>query len=243
MKRSQILFFILGGFFITNAILAELIGGKLFTMPMPSFLQTGLFSLGIPIRQFTLSVGILPWPIVFVATDLVNEFYGRKGVRFYTFVTVGLILYCLLMLQLATWVDTASFSPVSQEAFRIVFGTSQRIILASVVAFAVSQLVDVLVFSRIRGKTGSRHLWARATGSTVVSQGVDTFIIGYLAFQLPGLLSFGQYVEVSTVSYIYKIGVAIAITPLCYLGHGLIRKFLGEQESNELVEQAHPDRA
>jgi uncharacterized integral membrane protein (TIGR00697 family) len=240
MNRTQVLFFLLGGFFITNALVAELIGGKLFVVDMPVFLQNLLPLFGIHnIKQFTLSLGLLPWPIVFVATDVVNEFFGRKGVRFYTFVTMGLILYVLVILQFGIWVEPASFSPVDQDTFVKVFGLSQRIILASVVAFGVSQLVDVLVFSKVRLKTGSKFLWARATGSTIVSQMVDTFLIGFLAFKLPGLLTTEQWLAVSTVSYIYKVGVAILITPLCYAGHRFVRWFVGEEEAARLIQQAH----
>lgn len=239
MKKSELVFFILGGFFITNALLAELIGGKLFETPMPDFLIGLLSAVGIEVDRFVMSVGILPWPFVFVATDLVNEFYGRKGVRFYTFITMGLILYMLPVLYVADALPTVSFSPVTGEQFHQVFATSMGIILASVVAFAISQLVDVFVFSRVRQKTGGRLLWARATGSTVVSQFVDTFVISYLAFVLPGHLSFEQFVKLGFVSYIYKVGVAIVITPLCYLGHRAVRWFLGDDEANRLVQDAH----
>ena len=242
MSRSQILFFILGGFFITNAIVAELIGGKIFAIGMPQFLIDGLLALGIDTDKFQVSVGLLPWPIVFIATDLVNEFFGRRGVQFYTFTTIGLILYTLLILEVALRVTAVDFSPVTQDEFVSVFGQSQRIILASVVAFAVSQLLDVLVFSRVRGKTGGRHLWARATGSTIISQLIDTFIIGFLAFKLPGIFTWEQYLEVTIVSYLYKVIVAILITPLCYLGHAGMRKFLGKEEAMRLVQQAHGQR-
>lgn len=239
MSRSRIAFFVLGGFFITNALVAEMIGGKLFTVDIPGFLQSILSWAGIDMTTATLSVGLIPWPIVFIATDLVNEFFGRRGVRFYTYVTVGLILYALVILQFAIWVPTASFSPVTQEAFYMIFGLSQKIILASVVAFALSQLIDVLVFSRVRSNTGGRHLWARATGSTIVSQCIDTFVIGYLAFYLPGLFTLEQYLKVTIVSYIYKVVVAIAITPLCYVGHSLVRAYIGKEEAARLIEEAH----
>lgn len=242
MKKTQIVFFILGGFFITNALIAEFIGGKLFTFPMPDFLFAFFQSVfGRESAYFVMPVGILPWPIVFVATDIINEFFGKKGVRFYTFVTVGLIIYSFFMLGLARFVDAASFSPVSDEAFDAVFGTSQWIIVGSIVAFLVSQLVDVLVFSRLRRWTGKRHLWMRATGSTIVSQLIDTFIIQYIAFVLPGKISWAEFFEVAAISYLFKVGVAILITPLCYLGHGAIFAYLGKKEAQELIQGAHSE--
>lgn len=238
MKRSQTLFFILGGFFITNALVAELIGGKIFSFPMPEVLQKFFSLFSWDVDSFKVSVGIIPWPIVFVATDLVNEFFGRRGVRFYTFTTIFLILYTFFLLHFARLVPAAPFSPVSQEVFDQVFGLSQGIIFGSIVAFGVSQLVDVFVFSIIRRNTGHRHLWARATGSTIVSQFIDTFIIGYIAFKIPGLLTWSEYIEVSSVSYVYKVFVAILITPLCYIGHHLIYKFLGNVEAERLIQEA-----
>ena len=238
MKRTHLLFFILGGFFITNALVAELIAGKIFTLEMPVFIQTVLSWISVYEKNFVVSVGVISWPIVFVATDIVNEFFGRRGVRFYTFVTVGLIAYAFFVLMLARWVPAASFSPVPQEMFSTVFGASQWIIVGSITAFLMSQWMDVLVFRKVRQKTGRRHLWARATGSTVVSQCVDTFVVGFIAFYLPGSFTFDQFLQVATTSYVYKIGVAIAATPLCYLGEYWVKKFLGSEEAERLVESS-----
>ncbi len=240
INRQNALFFILGGFFITNALVAELIGGKLFSVPIPESVQIFLSLFNIHDQSFVLSLGILIWPIVFIATDLVNEFFGYRGVRFYTFITVGLIGYTFVILYFARLVPAVDFSPVQDAPFDTVFGTSQAIIIGSIIAFAVSQLVDVIVFRYIRHKTGGRTfwLWARATGSTVVSQLVDTFVIGGIAFYLPGRLTLEQYMKVSIVGYLFKVGVAILTTPLCYLGHGLINRFLGRDEAHRLAEKA-----
>lgn len=243
MRKSQIIFFILGGFFITNALIAEFIGGKLFGFPMPGFIFDFMnFAFGRTSPVFVMSVGILPWPIVFVATDVVNEFFGKRGVRFYTFVTVGLIIYSFLVLSLARSVNAVNFSPVSNEAFDSVFGTSQWIIVGSIIAFLVSQLIDVFVFSKLRSLTGHRHLWFRATGSTVISQLVDTVVIQYIAFVLPGSITWAEFFEVATVSYIFKLVVAVLITPLCYLGHAIIFKYLGKEEALQLIKKAHDSR-
>ena len=220
MNKKQTLFFVLGGFFITNALVAELIGGKI-----------------IAVGPFAVSAGLLPWPIVFVATDLVNEFFGRRGVRFYTFVTTGLIAYTFILLALARLAPTAGFSPITQTAFDNVFGNSQWIIVGSLAAFLASQFIDVLVFWKIRQKTGARFLWARATGSTLVSQLIDTFVVAFIAFYLPGKLTLSQFLQVSLLSYLYKTVIAIAATPLCYAGHGLINRYLGLSEADHLAKQ------
>ena len=221
--KKDWIYFILAGFFITNAIIAELTGGKLFAIGPLNF---GFFTL----KEVILSVGILPWPIVFLTTDLVNEYFGKKGVQKITFVTVGLIIYCFLLLYFQTMIPTWSQSPVQGAIFSQVFTQSMWIIVGSIVAFSLSQLIDVMIFTFLKNKTGNKALWLRATGSTVISQLVDSFCIGFIAFVLPGTLSFNNFLSLATSSYIYKLMIAIAITPCLYLLHGVIDRFLEKSE-------------
>jgi uncharacterized integral membrane protein (TIGR00697 family) len=214
--RKEKLFLILAGFFITNAIVAELIGGKL-----------------IQIGPFALSIGIIPWPVVFLTTDIINEYFGKKGVRNLTLLTAILIGYAFLILLAGMWTKSASFSPVNNEQFNAVFGQSMWIIVGSIAAFLTSQLVDVLVFWFIRKRTGHKMIWLRATGSTLVSQFIDTFIVAGIAFWLPGKISFFDYVNMASTGYVAKIIIAIMLTPLIYLGHGLVRRYLGNEVSNQ----------
>ena len=214
--RKNLLFLLLSGFFITNAIMGEMTGGKI-----------------IQLGPFALSMGIIPWPVVFLSTDLINEYYGRNTVRRLTFVASGLIVYAFLLLFLGMNVEAAPFSPVSSEAFNTVFGQSMWIIVGSLVAFLLSQLIDVIVFWAIRRKTGSGLLWLRATGSTVVSQLIDTFVVAGIAFLLPGKISFAEYLNMAGTGYLAKLIIAIALTPLIYLGHNLISKYLAGSDGRE----------
>jgi len=215
--RRDLIFFILGGFFLTNALLAELIGGKLFVLSGDS---SGWW------RYVVLSVGVLPWPVVFITTDLVNEYFGKEGVRKLTVLAVGMIPYAFVVLYLAMLIPAWENSPVPDTAFRLVFGQSMWIIVGSLTAFVTSQLIDVLVFASVRARTGKHLLWLRATGSTVVSQVFDTFLVGFIAFVLPGKLAFRQFLGLAIGSYLFKLAVAVGITPIIYLGHGLIDGFL-----------------
>jgi uncharacterized integral membrane protein (TIGR00697 family) len=113
-----------------------------------------------------------------------------------------------------------------------VFGQSMWIIVGSIVAFLVSQLVDVLVFLAVRARTGKRLLWLRATGSTVVSQLIDTFVILFIAFVIPRKLSLEEFAQLAVGNYLYKVMIAALITPIIYLGHGLIDRFLEGDEEN-----------
>jgi uncharacterized integral membrane protein (TIGR00697 family) len=233
--RRDKLFLLLGGFFLTNALLGELVGGKLFFLGDPAFnLDLGPLQFG----PFVMSIGVLPWPVVFLTTDLVNEYYGTRGVRQLTFLGVGMITYVFLILFLSLQIEATPFSPVSNEAFAIVFGQSLWIIVGSLTAFALSQLTDVLVFHALRRRTGAGRLWLRATGSTVFSQFVDTFVILAIAFYLPGKITGEQFVSTAATQYAYKFSVAVLLTPLIYVGHSAAERFLGPVLAHEMAETA-----
>jgi uncharacterized integral membrane protein (TIGR00697 family) len=220
-SRRDLVYLALAGFFVTNAILGEVTGGKLFTM-----------------GPFTLSIGVIPWPVVFIATDLINEYFGRDGVRRLTLMTIGLIVYAFAVLYLAIQVPAAFFSPVTDAQFGAVFGQSLWIIVGSVTAFALSQLVDVAVFWLVRHKTGGRFLWMRATGSTVASQFIDSLVVIGIAFWLPGKVETAEFLNVALSNYSYKFLIAICMTPFIYMAHSAIDRFLGREEASQLIEQA-----
>jgi queuosine precursor transporter len=219
--RRDIVYLALAGFFVTNAMLGELTGGKLFTL-----------------GPFAMSIGVIPWPVVFIATDLINEYFGRDGVRRLTFMTIGLIAYAFVVLYLSIQVPAASFSPVTDAQFQAVFGQSLWIIAGSITAFAASQLVDVGIFWLVRHKTGGKYLWLRATGSTVVSQLIDSLLIIGIAFWLPGKVKTSEFLIVAGANYSYKLLIALAVTPLLYVGHSIIDRFLGIEEAHRLIEES-----
>lgn len=213
-KRKDLVFIILAGFFVTNAIVAELIGGKL----------VQFFGL------FTQSIGIILWPVVFLLTDLINEHYGKQGVRKLTYITVGLIIYTFLLITIGLYIPAVGFSPVSDATFKSVFGQSQWIMVGSIIAFLLSQLADVYVFWVFRNMTGGKMIWLRATGSTVVSQLIDTFVIQYIAFVLPGKWKLNEFITNATWGYSFKLLVALCLIPLIYVGHFAINKYLAKDK-------------
>ncbi len=218
-KRTK-LFTILAAFLVADAVIAEMIGGKL-----------------IQIGPFTMSMGILPWPLVFLVTDVINEYYGKKGVRRISFLAAGMVIYSFFILLISMSVKASSISPVNDQQYSAVFGQSMWIIVGSIVAFLASQLVDVVVFWYIRSRTGNKLIWLRATGSTVVSQLIDTFIVAGIAFWLPGKVSFMNYINMASTGYIAKLIIAILVTPLIYLGHSMIHKYLGDSESLTIIKE------
>ena len=212
-SKKNFLYIILSGIFICNAVVAELIGGKL-----------------IQIGPFVMSMGILPWPIVFLTTDLINEYFGEKGVKKLSYFTAGLICYAFLLLLLAINIPAAKgISPVSDEQFYAVFGQSMWIIVGSIIAFLVSQLIDVWVFHYFKNKTKGSKIWLRATGSTVVSQLFDSFIVLGIAFYLPGKINLETFLSSALTGYTFKLVVAILLTPLIYLSHSLIEKYINKE--------------
>ncbi len=208
-SKKDTVYVILAGIFITNAIVAELIGGKL-----------------IDVGSAVMSIGILPWPIVFITTDLINEYFGEKGVKKLSLITAGLIAYTFFILYFAMKIPSTGISSVSTEQFNAVFGQSQLIIVGSIVAFLASQLIDVTIFHFVKKRTGNKMIWLRSTGSTAISQFFDSFIVLGIAFYLPGIMDFNTYVISGLTGYTVKLVIAVLMTPLIYLGHFIIEKYL-----------------
>lgn len=209
-NKKDIVYVILAGIFITNAVVAELIGGKLINV------------FGVP-----MSVGILPWPIVFVSTDLINEYFGEKGVRKLSLITASLIAYTFVILFIAMRIPAMQGDKlVTDDQFNGVFGQSMWIIVGSITAFMVSQLIDVSIFHFVKNKTGGKMIWLRSTGSTIISQLFDSFIVLGIAFWMTGKMTTEVFLASAITGYFVKMIIAIVLTPLIYLGHSLIEKYI-----------------
>lgn len=222
--RRDRMFVVLAGIFVTHALLGEMTGGKLIVM-----------------AGFTMSIGVIPWPAVFVTTDLINEYFGPKAVRRLTFLTMGLIAYAFVLLWLCMQVDAAPGSPVDGASFDTVYGQSLGIIIGSITAFVTSQLLDAAVFASLRSRTGGRLLWLRAVISTIVSQLIDSFIVTYIAFVVFGTMTIGKGFEVSMTNYVYKFVIALGTLPVIYAGHGLMDRYLRGSTRGDSEGPASPD--
>ena len=246
--RPTVLFVVLGGFFVCNALIAEFIGVKIFALEDTLGLPPFDWSLFGQAGSLSFTAGVLLWPVVFIMTDIINEYFGKRGVRLLSWMTVGLILYAFVFAYLAIGLAPASWwvgiqaqqgVPDMQAAFAAIFGQGMWIIMGSVIAFLIGQIIDVTVFHRVRRLTGERFVWARATGSTLISQLVDSFVVLYIAFVLgPQQWPLELFLAVGTVNYVYKFTVAIALTPLIYLGRYLIDRYLGTEQSKSLRDRA-----
>jgi hypothetical protein len=242
--RPTRLFVVMAAFFTANAIIAEFVGVMIFALEATLGLPPFGWNLFGQSGSLSFTAGVLLWPVVFVMTDVINEYFGRRGVRFVSFVAVALICYAFLFAYIAirlapaTWwvtVNAPRGVPDMQAAFANVFGQGLWTIGGSIVAFLVGQLIDVGIFHRIRRVTGERWIWLRATGSTAVSQLVDSFVVLYIAFVLgPQQWPVDLFLAVGTVNYAYKMAAAIALIPLLYLMRRAIERYLGAEEAARL---------
>lgn len=257
--RGTKLFLVLAGFFIANALIAEIIGVKIFSLEKTlGFAPLQLQVLGNSL-SFNLTAGVLLWPAVFILTDLINEYYGQKGVRFLSWLTAGLIAFAFLLFTGAIGLQPADFFvnskqgsgvPDMQAAYKSVLGQGGFIIIGSLTAFLLGQLIDVLVFHQIKKVTGEKYIWLRATGSTLVSQFIDSFVVLFIAFYIGTRVNqqgsdfvwpFELFIAVGLVNYLYKFLVAIAMTPVIYLVHYLIEKYLGKEKATAMKKAAMSD--
>lgn len=248
--KKQYLYLILCGIFLTNAIVAEIIGAKIFSVEG----TLGISPVQIPIfgykLDFNMSAGVLNWPFVFVTSDIINEYYGRQGVKRISYLTAILIAYSFVLIYISTIVTPAQFwldinNTDSQgkylnidEAYGKIFRQGLGIITGSITAFLVGQVLDALVFHRLRLITSNRFIWLRATGSTLVSQLIDSFVVIFIAFYVFGNWTFTQILAVGSVNYTYKFIVALLMTPIIYFAHNMIDKYLGKEHAHQMIDEA-----
>jgi queuosine precursor transporter len=251
-NKGTKLFLILSGIFVANALIAEVVGVKIFSLEDTVGVQRANINLfGSPF-SFHLTAGVILWPVVFIMTDIINEYYGPKGVKFLSYLTVVLISYAFLMFNGSIHLSPSEYFSIGNNidkpdnAFRGIFGQGMWIIIGSMVAFLVGQVLDVLVFHRIKKATGEKSIWLRATGSTLVSQLVDSFVVLFIAFYLGKRIQTGQgepwtlhqVLVTGTGNYIYKFIVAVLLTPVIYWLHAVIEKYLGHSTAAEMRKAA-----
>ncbi len=255
IDKKTNLFIILSGIFLTNALLAELIGFKIFSLENTlGFMPAQIHLLDDWVLDFNLTAGVVLWPVVFITTDIINEYFGKQGVKQISYLTVIFISFAFIVITAVTylapaqfWLDINSKTQSGADfdinyAYNKVLSQGSYIIIGSLVAFLIGQLLDVFVFHKLRSITGTKMLWLRATGSTLVSQLVDSFVVLFIAFYLlspaNAQWTIAQVISVGIINYIYKFFVAVVLTPLLYFAHYFIDNYLGKEKSHELIEEA-----
>ncbi len=252
-NRGIILFVILSAFFIGNTIVAEFVGGKIFSFEkLFGYPSLNLKLFGVDGLGLNLTAGAILWPIVFIMTDMINEYYGPKAVRFLSYLAICIVVYAFLMIygaialppndwwqfQSGLSVDTSKSIVDMDLSFNKVMGQGLWIIVGSMVAFLFGQILDVAVFHKIKSMTGERYIWMRATGSTLISQLVDSYIVLLIAFWIGSDWDLTRVLAIGTVNYIYKGGMAILLTPVLYACHHFIEKYLGHSAAGIMKKEA-----
>lgn len=250
-NKKQRLFLFLCGIFLTNALVAEIIGTKIFSVET----LLGIAPAQIPVfgggkLDFNMSAGVVNWPIVFITSDIINEYYGKKGVQRISLLTAGFITYMFVVIYTTTelppaqfWIDINRTDSAGRllninDAYSKIFQQGLGIIIGSITAFLVGQLLDVTVFSYLRRRTGPRFIWLRATGSTLFSQLIDSFLVIFVAFYLFGNWKIEQVMSVGVINYIYKAVVALLMTPILYVAHYFIDDYLGKEHAQRMTHEA-----
>ncbi len=250
LTKKQTLYLVLCCFFLTSALIAEIIGAKIFSAEETFGFQPAQISILGYKLDFNMTAGVLNWPVVFVTSDIINEYFGTRGVKKISYLTAFFIAYSFILIYVATtlvpakfWlevnsVDSKGGSLNINEAFKMIFRQGLGIIIGSLTAFLIGQILDAYVFHRLRNITKNRFVWLRATGSTLISQLIDSFVVIFIAFFIFGNWKLDQVFAVGSVNYIYKFVVAILLTPVIYLAHYLIDKYLGKEHSHKMIEEA-----
>lgn len=214
--------------FVTCLLLANILGVKLFRFDLT------LGGTLIPVEH---TVGMLTFPITFLLTDLLNEYYGKKAARRVTYIGFAMGLLAFALVYVARITPTLEGIPgtANHAAFENIFGAAALMYLASMVAFLSGSLLDIFLFGVFKRMTRGRMVWFRATGSTVVSQLFDSFVITFVFFQVLQRLTGGEpapmsfVVKTALTGYILKFVIAVVLTPAIYAGRWAIRRFCGMQ--------------
>jgi queuosine precursor transporter len=224
--RAHKIYVWMAAVFVVSLVIANLIGAMLFSFRL-SFLP----------EPVLLSAGIIPFPITFILTDLLNEFYGKQGARFVTWVGFGMCLLTFAFLSVGEHLPLDARTLISKPVFMTISTQYTGMFIASLTAYLIGQMLDIQVFHLFRSITKHRFIWLRATGSTVISQLFDSIIVTLIAFW--GQMPVGDMLQLATGNYTWKFIIAVSITPLLYLGHLVLRKLMPKQEA--LVEALVPE--
>jgi len=223
---AQKIYLILGALFITSLVVSNLIFQKFFYWH-PFDMQ--LFGVDL----FILSVGILPYPITFLITDLISEIYGKQKAN--QMVTVGIFasIFSIIIISVADSLPAIVDSPVGDVLFSKVFGSTIIAVFASMITYLLAQFIDIRIYHFWKNLTKGRMLWLRNNFSTFFSQFVDTFTITFLLC-LFEVLKWDQFTGLLISGFLFKILIALIDTPFLYLGVYLFRKKFNLKVNEEI---------
>ena len=230
------IYLLLGGIFIASLISSNLIFQKFFFWTPFAFLaspDSGNWLIWLSEYTFELSVGILPYPITFLVTDIISEIYGREKAN--RVVMVGFIssIFIMGVVMVGDMVSATRWSPVDDSVFHRVFGLFGPAVFASMTAYITAQFIDIRIFHFWKQITNNRHLWLRNNGSTIFSQLIDTLSVLFLLCSF-GVIDWVRFYPLLLNGFLFKVLVALIDTPFFYLFSHLLRKIFGLRLGEEL---------
>jgi len=223
---AQKIYLLLAALFITSLVVSNLIFQKFFYW----------YPLDIEIfgaKLFEISVGILPYPITFLITDLISEIYGKKRANQVVVTGIFASLFSLGIILLSNYAPATSWSPVGDSMFSTVFGNTAIAVFASMLAYLFAQFVDIQIYHFWKRLTKGKHLWLRNNFSTFTSQFVDTLTILLLLCSFD-IIAWDRFYELLVAGFLFKVLIAIIDTPFLYLGVYLFRKRFNLKVNEEI---------
>jgi len=215
-QLARKIYLYLGALFITSLVVSNLIFQKFFYWHP---FDAEIFGA----KLFEISVGILPYPITFLITDLISEIYGKKNANQIVIAGIFASLFSLLIITVADSVPATSWSYVGDKTFKDVFGNTNLAVFARMITYLFAQFVDIQIYHFWKRLTKGRHLWLRNNFSTWLSQFVDTFTIVFLLCSF-GIIEWENFYGLLISGFLFKVIVAVLDTPLLYLGVYFFRK-------------------
>jgi len=238
-ESARLLYLTLSAIFICSLVTCNLIFLKFFSWKPFAWLTLGADtdSIWFSLTQtvFITSVGLLPYPITFLATDLISELYGSKRANHVVIAGLVASVFALLIVILAESVPAYEGSPLSDALFNKVFGLAGASVFASMVAYLIAQFIDIQIFHFWKKYTDGNKLWLRNVFSTIPSQLVDSFLISTLLCSL-GALPWSDYWVVFITGFVYKIMFAVLDTPFFYLATNWACRHFGIKRGKELLD-------
>ena len=220
-KLAYRIYLILAALFISSLVASNLIFQKFFYWN-----PFGLF-------RFEISVGILPYPITFLITDLVSEIYGKKRANQLVVAGIFASFFSMLIVFTANAVPATAWSPVKDNLFTTVFGSTAIAVFASMMAYLLAQFIDIQIYHFWKRLTKGKHLWLRNNFSTWLSQFVDTFTVLFLLCSF-GKIEWNLFSGLLAAGFIFKVLIALLDTPFLYLGVYLFRKRFNLKVNEEI---------
>jgi queuosine precursor transporter len=218
-KKSEFTYLFLAGIFIAALVVCNLVANKFLVV-----------DLGF--KKFILSAGVLPYPITFLVTDILSEIYGKEKTNKVVFVGFFVSIFVLFVLWLGAQFPAIENSPVNDNIYNAVFHNAWRVVLASMTAYLVAQLIDIRLFHFWKKLTNGNHLWLRNNGSTIISQFADTFLVVCVLFV--GVKPYGEIFQIILDGWFFKVLCALLDTPLFYLTTWYFRKKFNLKKGEEL---------